>query len=178
MHRRHAVLAAQRDWPGVRAKACAARQGRAPFGGDAFYEIYETADGRHVVLGGSKHKFVENLLNALGRPDLIQAQRRAVRAVRHEPAKAFLREVFATRTRDEWEAWSQGATSASRRCSTCRRPSPRPQVAARGMLWRDAEGNLHIGNPIRFAQEPAQPDPRLPALGEHTQSVLAAVRRP
>jgi crotonobetainyl-CoA:carnitine CoA-transferase CaiB-like acyl-CoA transferase len=43
------------------------------------------------------------------------------------------------------------------------------------MLIRDDEGNLHIGNPIRFQEEPARIDTRLPALGEHTGTVLAEI---
>ena len=39
-------------------------------GGSAFYRLYETADGRHLALGGQEMKFVRNLLGALGRPEL------------------------------------------------------------------------------------------------------------
>jgi hypothetical protein len=30
------------------------------------------------------------------------------------------------------------------------------------MLLRDADGNLHIGLPMKFAEEPGRLDPRLP----------------
>jgi crotonobetainyl-CoA:carnitine CoA-transferase CaiB-like acyl-CoA transferase len=43
------------------------------------------------------------------------------------------------------------------------------------MLVRDAEGNLHIGNPIKFRHEPARLNTRLPALGEHTDAVLGRI---
>ena len=75
-------------------------------GGAAFYQVYRTADDRHVVLGGRETKFAANLLNALDRPDLI--------AVADQPAGeqdqliTFLAGVFATRTRAEWEAWFAG----------------------------------------------------------------------
>ena len=49
----------------------------------------------------------------------------------------------------------------------------RPQLQAREMLLQDEQGQLHIGNPIKFRHEPAQIDTRLPGLGEHTASVLA-----
>jgi len=35
-------------------------------GGSAFYQIYDTKDGRHLVLAGQEMKFVHNLLAALG----------------------------------------------------------------------------------------------------------------
>ena len=47
----------------------------------------------------------------------------------------------------------------------------RPHVAAREMLIRDADGNLHIGDPIKFRHEPPSYT-RLPALGEHTDALL------
>ena len=40
-------------------------------GGAAFYQVYRTADGAHVVLGGRELKFARNLLTALAREDLI-----------------------------------------------------------------------------------------------------------
>ena len=53
-------------------------EGRAPdlaterlYGGAAFYNVYRTADDKYIVLAGAEMNFVENLLNALGRPDLI-----------------------------------------------------------------------------------------------------------
>jgi crotonobetainyl-CoA:carnitine CoA-transferase CaiB-like acyl-CoA transferase len=44
-------------------------------GGSAFYQVYETRDGRHVVLGGREEKFARNLLGALGRLDLLRWSR-------------------------------------------------------------------------------------------------------
>ena len=42
-------------------------------GGAAFYQVYETADGKHVVLGGRETKFAQNLLTALNREDEDQS---------------------------------------------------------------------------------------------------------
>src|SRR5664279_2634298 len=41
------------------------------YGGQAMNRIYETGDGRFIVLAGNERKFCETLLNALGRPDLL-----------------------------------------------------------------------------------------------------------
>jgi hypothetical protein len=35
------------------------------------------------------------------------------------------------------------------------------------MLARDADGNEIVGTPIRFREEPAVIDPRVPGLDEH-----------
>ena len=41
-------------------------------GGSAFYEVYDTSDGRQLVLGGQEMKFIDNLLRAFGRPELAE----------------------------------------------------------------------------------------------------------
>lgn len=157
-------------------------EGRAPevkhvrqWGGGSFYNIYPTRDGRHIVLGGSEHKFVENLLHALGRPDLI-AGASGPPGPGHDATKAFLRETFATKTRDEWEAWFEGRDVCFAPLLDLHEAFHRPHVEARRMLVRDEDGNLHIGLPIKFRDEPGRLDPRLPALGEHTAEVVAEAR--
>jgi crotonobetainyl-CoA:carnitine CoA-transferase CaiB-like acyl-CoA transferase len=146
------------------------------WGGGSFYGIYATKDGRWVVLGGSEHKFVENLLHALGRPDLIEGAA-GPPGPGHDAAKAFLRETFATRTRDDWEAWFEGRDVCFAPLLDLREAFHQPHTAARRMLVRDAEGNLHIGLPIKFRDEPGTLNPRLPALGEDTAEVIAEARR-
>jgi crotonobetainyl-CoA:carnitine CoA-transferase CaiB-like acyl-CoA transferase len=146
------------------------------WGGGAFYDIYPTRDGKHVVLGGSEHKFVENLLHALGRDDLIEGAA-GPPGEGHRPAQAFLRETFATRTRNEWEAWFEGRDVCFAPLLDLHEAFHRPQVAARRMLVRDADGNLHIGLPIKFRDEPGALNPKLPSLGQHTAAVIAEARR-
>lgn len=135
------------------------------FGGYAFYGIYDTVDGGQIVLGGVEHKFAEGLLTALGRPDLIAAAC-GPPGPGQEPVKAFLREAFLARSRVEWEGLLAGLDVCWAPVLDLHAAWHQPQVAARNMLLRDAQGNLHIGSPVRFADEPAQPDLRLPALDE------------
>ena len=40
------------------------------------------------------------------------------------------------------------------------------------MLVRDGDGNLHIGLPIKFRNEPGRLEPQVPGLGQHTGEVL------
>lgn len=153
-------------------------EGRAPvvkeersWGGYAFFRAYGTADGRHIALGGVEHKFVINLLTALGREDLIDAAC-GPPGPGQAPVKAFLEETFATRTRDEWEAWFAGRDVCFAPVLDLKEAFDHPQVAAREMLVRDADGNLHIGMPMKFRAEPGRIDPTLPGLGQHTGEVL------
>jgi crotonobetainyl-CoA:carnitine CoA-transferase CaiB-like acyl-CoA transferase len=146
------------------------------WGGGAFYNIYATRDGKWVVLGGSEHKFVEVLLHALGREDLIPATS-GPPGPAHKPAEDFLRETFATRTRDEWEAWFAGRDVCFAPVLDLREAFHQPHTEARRMLLRDEDGNLHIGLPIKYRNEPGTLNPRLPAIGEHTAEAIADARR-
>ncbi len=146
------------------------------WGGGAFYNIYAAKDGKWVVLGGSEHKFVENLLHALGRDDLIPAAS-GPPGPAHKPAEEFLRATFATKTRDEWEAWFAGRDVCFAPVLDLREALHQPHSLARRMLVRDEDGNLHLGLPIKYRDEPGRLDPSLPKLGEHTAAVVADARR-
>jgi len=144
------------------------------WGGHSFYNIYDTADGRQIVLCAVEHKFVNNLLTAVGRADLIPVANQPPGPA-HAPVKAALTDIFRSRTRDEWERWMQDHDVCLAPVLDLHEAFHHPQAAAREMLVRDAEGNLHIGNPIKFRHEPARLNTRLPALGEHTDAVLGRI---
>ena len=142
------------------------------WGGYAFFRSYATADGRHVALGGVEHKFVINLLTALGREDLIEAAC-GPPGPGQAPVKMFLEQTFASRSRADWEEWFAGRDVCFAPVLDLKEAFDHPQTAARDMLVRDVDGNLHIGLPIKFAEEPGRVHPQVPGLGEHTEEVLA-----
>jgi crotonobetainyl-CoA:carnitine CoA-transferase CaiB-like acyl-CoA transferase len=119
-------------------------------GGAAFYGIYQTSDRKHVVLGGREIKFAENLLNALGRPDFIEHAKRE--AGEQDELIAYLRGVFASRSRDEWVAWFADKDVAFSPVLNFREALDQPHIAERG-LWIEHEGAHQIAPAIRFASE-------------------------
>ncbi len=132
-------------------------------GGAAFYQVYATSDGRHVVLGGRELKFARNLLAALGREDLLPL----AEAPAGEQGELidFLRQTFAGQTRDEWVRWFADKDVAFAPVLDFREALDQPHVAERG-LWVEAEGGgRHLAPPIRFEGENWKPA-RVPALGE------------
>ena len=135
------------------------------FGGSAMYHIYETADGRFIVLGGSEIKFAENLLTALGRPDLLPFAKQQPGPAQ-EPLRAFFKETFATRTLAEWQDFLRGVDCCWAPVRSLKDAFDDPFVAERGMVLTDKDGYRHIGVPIRFQEEPAQPRFALPAFGD------------
>jgi crotonobetainyl-CoA:carnitine CoA-transferase CaiB-like acyl-CoA transferase len=119
-------------------------------GGAGFYQVYQTSDGKHVVLGGREIKFAENLLNALGRPDLIEHAKRE--AGEQNELIAFLRGVFAEKSRDEWVSWFADKDVAFSPVLDFREALNEPHVAERN-LWVEHDGAHHIAPAIRFASE-------------------------
>lgn len=133
-------------------------------GGAAFYQVYETADGRHIALGGREIKFVENLLQALERADLIP--------LGHAPAGEqgalidYLRTVFLTKTRDAWVDWFADKDVAFAPVLDFREALDAPHIAERGLIV-ECDGGHMIAPAIRFADERwfARPAPELGADG-------------
>lgn len=144
------------------------------WGGGAFYRIYRTRDDRHVVLAGQEPKFVRRLLGELGREDLVPLCERGP-GPHQAPVVEFLSGWFATRTQAEWVEWFRGRDLCFAPVKTLREAFDDPHAAARGMRLVDDHGREHVGVPIRFMEEPGHPEFRLPALGEHTETLLAEV---
>ena len=136
------------------------------WGGHSFYFIYPTADSRHVVLSGVEPKFIRNLLTALGREDMIEIATQPPGPA-HAPVKAFLTRQFLSKTRDEWVAWMKGRDICFAPVLELHEAIHQQQLTDREMIFKDAEGNFHIGNPIRFKNEPGKIDTSLPAMGQH-----------
>jgi crotonobetainyl-CoA:carnitine CoA-transferase CaiB-like acyl-CoA transferase len=141
------------------------------WGGNAFYRIYRTRDGRYVVLGASELKFVRNLLGEWGRLDFLPLAERGP-GPHQLPLVEFLQSMFSTRSQAEWVSWFAGRDIGFAPVRDLREAFEEPQVAARQMLLRDQRGGPHLGVPVKFANEPAAPRLSIPRHGEHTVQVL------
>jgi crotonobetainyl-CoA:carnitine CoA-transferase CaiB-like acyl-CoA transferase len=130
-------------------------------GGSAFYRLYETADGRHLALGGQEMKFVRSLLGALGRLDLAPLCERP--GPHQQPVMAFLEQVFKAKTLKE----NLDFLAPLDICYAPVNTLPGALDAAADKLLRDELGRRHLAPPIRFRDEPARPSLREPRLGEH-----------
>lgn len=140
-------------------------------GGSAFYQVYATSDGRHVVLAGQEDKFIETLLHALDRPDLIDVSLRGPGA-HQEPVRAFLASVFARKTQSEAIAWLATMDLCFAPVKTMPEALADENARARGMLITDDLGRTHIGPAIRFRHEPPRPNLQAPKLGQHNAALL------
>jgi len=144
------------------------------WGGGAFYRIYATSDGRHVVLAGQEPKFVRNLLSELGREDLIPLCEKGP-GPHQAPVVEFLTGFFQQRTQAEWIDWFAGKDICFAPVKDMREAFDDPQAIAREMHLVDEHQVEHVGTPIRFRDEPGHIDYRVPQLGEHTIGVLSGL---
>lgn len=140
------------------------------FGGAAMNKVYETRDGKFLVLGGSEVHFAKSILEALGRPDLVDYAKLEP-GPGQDPLKAFFKQTFLTRTLDEWEAFLKDVDVCWSPIRSLKDVFDDPVTAERGMVLTDERGNRHIGPAIRFRHEPPRPDLRTPGYGAHSDDI-------
>jgi crotonobetainyl-CoA:carnitine CoA-transferase CaiB-like acyl-CoA transferase len=130
-------------------------------GGSAFYRLYETADGRHLALGGQEMKFVKNLLGALGRPELAPLCEKP--GPHQKPVMEFLEKAFLSKCLEEHLKFLAPLDVCYAPVNTL----PEALEAARDKLLVDERGRRFLAPPVRFRDEPARPSLREPGLDEH-----------
>jgi crotonobetainyl-CoA:carnitine CoA-transferase CaiB-like acyl-CoA transferase len=154
-------------------------EGRSPvladeriWGGNALYRIYQTQDGKHVVLGGSELKFARNLLAALGREDLLDSCAEPP-GPGQRPAIEFLQETFRQRDQAQWVAFFSDLDVCFAPVNDLRTGFDLAQTRHREMCLTDPAGREHIGTPFKFENEPGQVNFHAPGYGEHTDQLLS-----
>jgi crotonobetainyl-CoA:carnitine CoA-transferase CaiB-like acyl-CoA transferase len=145
-------------------------------GGAAFYRPYETSDGRYLVLAGQEKKFIDNLLGALGRPELAELCLRGP-GPHQQPVIDFLSATFREKPLSEWQRYLGTLDVRFGSVNTLPEALAHPNFEAQGMIRRDQQGRRHIAPPIHYRNEPAEPDLHEPRLGEHTEAVFQNFRR-
>jgi alpha-methylacyl-CoA racemase len=150
------------------------RPGETPLTGAApWYGVYETADGRYVTIAAIEEKFWTRFCEAVDREDLLDVH------MTTDPAElAALREelsdLFAEKTRDEWEAELGSIDAMVAPVWTLGEALSSEHATARGLIDRDT-GTPRVGFPAQVSEPPAEIDGSTPEHGEHTDAVLQSV---
>ncbi len=143
-------------------------------GGSAFYRVYDTADGRQLVLAGQEVKFVKNLLGALGKPDWAPLCEWP--GAHQKPVMEFLAATFKAKPLAHWMAFLATLDICYGPVNTLPEAIAEPNLLKRGFMVTDETGRKHFAPVVRFRDEPSKPLYREPLLGEHTDEVLGGRR--
>jgi crotonobetainyl-CoA:carnitine CoA-transferase CaiB-like acyl-CoA transferase len=152
--------------------------GKGP-GASAKYQHYETADGRFVLFCAIEAKFWEHWCRAVGRDDLLASHRDDLVvdfAGGDEALRREIQSVFLTRTLAEWVQLAADADIALGPALQLDEVADDPHLRARGLVVTEQHpifGEvLTLGNPVVVPGMEFVPR-SAPALGEHTDEVLA-----
>jgi alpha-methylacyl-CoA racemase len=154
-----------------------AKRGGIELGGSLLcYRPYRCSDG-WVALGALEPKFWQAWCRGVGREDLFERQFEPPGSDAHAEVEA----VFAARTRDEWEAFAAEHDCCLEPVLDLEEALESELVRARGMVASLAQpGAVEevrlLGVPVKLSRTPGDParGPG-PALGEHTDEVLASL---
>ncbi len=143
------------------------------------YQVYETADGQHVLFMASEQAFWKNFCQGVGRPELFERwpgskyadHARGNRELQHE-----LRDIFATKTAEEWLEFGGRVNTPIAPVNTPRTLLDDPQFADRfPLLSAEDLGSDQIFTPLHFVDEDLPAPAKAPTVGQHTEEVLRSV---
>lgn len=140
------------------------------WGGNAMYNIYQTADQKFIVLGASEIHFAENLLRKFERLDLLPLCAQPP-GPGQEPVREFFCETFQSQSQDYWVQWFEDVDAAFAPVNSLRQGADNEQVRYRQMIVVDENGREHIGIPMKFLDEPGQIHFAAPELGQHNTEI-------
>ena len=152
------------------------RRGELPLAGSMIcYRPYECADG-WVSLGALEPKFWQAFCRGVGREELIAKQFERPGSEAHTE----VREIFMGRSRAEWEGFARANDCCLEPVLELDEALSSQLVGERGMVVEIEQPGIEgpvrqLGVPIKLGRTPGE-HARLPgpALGEHTEAVLAA----
>jgi crotonobetainyl-CoA:carnitine CoA-transferase CaiB-like acyl-CoA transferase len=139
-------------------------------GGSAFYRVYDTSDGRQLVLAGQEMKFIRNLLGALGKPEWVGLCEWP--GEHQKPVVEFLAATFRSKPLAHWMDYLAKLDVCYGPVNTLPEAIAEANLVKRGMIVTDKDGRKHFAPVVRFRDEPSQPLYREPLLGEYTDEVL------
>ena len=146
-----------------------------PWPQSAGYGVYQTQDGRHLVLGVVEEQhFWRNLCRVVSREDLGELSVQD-RSQRYGELDATLKNVFLTRSRDEWlKRLREADVPAGPAYTRVSEVVNDPHLLYRRMVKNPSgsESSPQIGSPLPFSRGINRGNERVPALGEHNREIL------
>ncbi len=145
------------------------------------YQVFATANG-WIAIGAANQRNWERLVQALGRPDLLQNPLFATNSDRLANLNALvetLTQVLKTRTTETWLQLLEQADVAAGPVLTLDQVYQHPQIHARNMdieIEHPVAGRVHaIGFPVKYSDTPGRVYRPAPVLGQHTFRMLKSL---
>jgi alpha-methylacyl-CoA racemase len=149
--------------------------------GAPFYDVYQTADGRHMAVGALEPQFYAAFTGVLFAPGEVPADLPAQHdRARWPELRARFAARFAQRSQEEWTSAFSGTDACVAPVRTMTEAPGDPQLAARG-TYVTVDGVVQPAPAPRFgdgtpgAATGALPAGRIAGLGAHTREVLAGL---
>lgn len=138
--------------------------------GMAFYDTYETSDGKYMAVGAIEPQFYAQLLAGLeidpeGLPHQIDPNGQ-------EQLRKLFADKFKTRTRDEWAAVFEGTDACTTPVLTMTEATENPHIQARTGLV-EIEGVVQHAPAPRFSRTPAAVPTPPPSAGTPIETIWA-----
>ena len=142
-------------------------------GGMPFYDVYETADRRHLAVGPIEPQFWATMAELLA-PYAVSELPGQNDLARHGELKKILTETFLTKTMAEWAAIFEGTDACVAPVLTMTEAAEHPHLKARGTLV-EKDGVLQPAPAPRFSRTtPTLTTPPPAIAGQDTRAALAA----
>jgi crotonobetainyl-CoA:carnitine CoA-transferase CaiB-like acyl-CoA transferase len=131
-------------------------------GGYPFYQIYRTKDGKYMALGALEERFRRDFLKKIGRSISSSEE---------------LTELFASRTRNEWEEIFSDGESCCTPVLSVRETIQNEQIKARDLLVHN-DDQVQWGCPMKLSGFEFAVRNSAPELGQDNAEILGPTRLP
>lgn len=142
------------------------------------YQMYESSDG-HVLFMASEQAFWRNFCAGVDRMDLFDrwpGSKFADHARHNREMQVELRDIFKTRTSQEWLAFANEHNTTIAPVNTPKSIADDPQFHDRfDWLPKEILGADELPFPVKIVGTDLPVPTRAPTLGEHTEDVLRSV---
>jgi crotonobetainyl-CoA:carnitine CoA-transferase CaiB-like acyl-CoA transferase len=142
------------------------------------YQMYASSDG-HVLFMASEQAFWKNFCGGVDRMDLFEkwpGSKFADHARGNRELQAILRDIFATKTSDEWIEFSNTQNTPIAPVNSPKTIASDPQFKVRFPHYPASEhGAEMMPLPIKFVDEELPAPEWAPTVGQHTDSVMANI---
>jgi alpha-methylacyl-CoA racemase len=140
-------------------------------GGAPFYDVYETADGRHLAVGALEPQFYDELVRLLGIADTAPDRNDPAH---HAELRRVIGDAVRSRTQAEWAEVFDGSDACVAPVLPMSEAFHHPHLAARG-TFVERDGTTQPAPAPRFSRTvPTLSSPPPARAGEHTREALTA----